>query len=73
MCDDTASWLLAAGANPNAADRDGITPLRIAASRRKRPVVSALLGAGADPDKADSSGRTPREVGDAGVADLLPE
>jgi ankyrin repeat protein len=39
--------LLKAGANPNLADREGVTPLQHARSRGYREIESALLAAGA--------------------------
>lgn len=41
------SILLAAGANPNIADRDGVTPLQHAHSHGYREIAAALLAAGA--------------------------
>jgi ankyrin repeat protein len=49
--------LLRAGADPNAADRDGTTPLYQAAVQGDREVVGLLLEAGADPN-AESLGET---------------
>ncbi len=62
----TVRQLLDAGADPDAADLAGVTPLMIAADRAVSPisdqtsagVVVALLAAGADPDAADQAGRT---------------
>ena len=48
--------LLARGADPNAADDDGATPILLAESL---DVVSALLEAGADPSRPDDLGQTP--------------
>ena len=44
----TVAALIKAGAEINAADRLGITPLMLAAREGKAQVVEALLGAGAD-------------------------
>lgn len=45
--------LLAAGTNPNATAKNGLTPLRIAVSRKgAQPFVDALLAAGATPTPA---------------------
>jgi ankyrin repeat protein len=46
---EVAEALLAAGADPNAADAAGETPLTLAAWRGHPDVVAALLSAGADP------------------------
>lgn len=50
--------LLAAGASPESADRDGITALMAAAFAGQADVVRTLLAAGADPDAQDVSGMT---------------
>ena len=57
-----AAWvqfLLQRGANPNAADKDGDTPLTIAADLGFIEGVEALLKAGARPDVANAAGETP--------------
>ena len=53
------SLLLAAGADPNATDDDGETPLGLAAWNGNPMVTSHLLRAGADPNIADNEGGTP--------------
>ena len=50
---------LAAGANPNAADRNGRTPLHEAAVYGREAIVPVLLAAGANPNVADRYGGTP--------------
>ena len=53
--------LLSAGANPNAADNCGRTPLMLATMQQRawRPLVPILLSAGADVHAHDTRGRTP--------------
>jgi uncharacterized protein len=51
--------LLAAGADPGAADDDGWTPLHFAAQEYAPEVCAALLGAGASVDPQDGYGNTP--------------
>ena len=53
------SLLLAAGADPNATDDDGETPLGLAAWNANPMVTSHLLRADADPNIADNEGGTP--------------
>lgn len=52
-------FLLQRGANPNAADRRGTTPLRIAAQIGFLDGVEALAKGGAQVDTPDSTGETP--------------
>ena len=54
---ETVRRLLAMGASPSAADRDGTTPLYAAALRPNPTLVRLLLAAGADPN-AESSGES---------------
>ncbi|UFP93150.1 ankyrin repeat domain-containing protein [Gloeobacter morelensis MG652769] len=49
--------LLEAGANPNAADKRGALPLKIAVHLGSEPIVQLLLEHGADPNKR-ASGET---------------
>jgi hypothetical protein len=55
----TVSFLLAAGAEPEARTHQGATPLLWAASGGTAAIVEALLAGGADPTGADPEGRTP--------------
>lgn len=51
--------LLAAGAKPDARDRENITPLALATESANKEAVQALLAAGAKPDLADDEGVAP--------------
>ena len=51
-------FLLAHGANADAADADGMTPLMLAAQFGKPATARALLARGADPAARDHAGRT---------------
>ena len=66
--------LLAAGADVNARNGGGATPLHVASGRWGRPaIVEFLVEAGADLHARDERGRTPLQVavGEAAIARLL--
>jgi len=55
----TIVWLIGAGADPNAVDMDGVTPLHRAVRTRCAAAVAALLAGGADAGRRNRSGSTP--------------
>ena len=58
----TVGTLLKAGANPNAANIVGTTPLDIAASKGAAETISVLLRGGASPHVVNLHGFTPLQV-----------
>ncbi len=52
-------FLVSKGANPNIADRNGVTPLQLAANLGWTDGVEALVGAGASVDVTNVAGETP--------------
>jgi len=56
---ETIGYLLSIGANPNAVDSGGVTPLLRAVRTRSLPAVRALLDGGADPRQPNKTGSTP--------------
>ena len=59
---------IAAGADPNARDRDGDTPLHMAAVGGNAETVAALVKAGADPKARDGDGRLPADLAEDNAA-----
>jgi hypothetical protein len=59
---ETVVALLAAGADPNAMDKNGTSPLHRAIRNRCAAAVAALLDGGADPRKANGAGSTPMDL-----------
>jgi ankyrin repeat protein len=55
-CLDTLRFVLANGADPNAKDNEGTTPLMIASRNGLLEVVELLLESGADLEARDNSG-----------------
>jgi ankyrin repeat protein len=60
----TIAALADAGADPNATDGNGTTPLHRAIRTRGAAAVAALLQAGADPAAKTRNGSTPRRLAD---------
>jgi ankyrin repeat protein len=56
---ETIDYLASIGADPNAADCSGVTPLHRAVRTRSLSAVRALLSAGANPAQPNGSGSTP--------------
>jgi ankyrin repeat protein len=76
-CDDTALFLIANGADIQAVDNSGETPLHSCAQRGFVRACRRLLELGADPRAKSRSGYTPRMVaklyGEQGTYDLITE
>jgi hypothetical protein len=58
----TIEYLLSIGAEPNAIDGRGVTPLHRAVRMRSSAAVKALLAGGADPRKKNGHGSTPLQL-----------
>ena len=73
---ETVRLLIAQGADMNAAQAGGYTPLHQAAAAGRRELVLLLLDAGADPGRLCDQGKTPgeyaRERGHQLITELLP-
>ena len=54
-----AGWLIDAGANVNAANDLGVTPLLVASTNASAPMVDRLLAAGANPNAVSVGGESP--------------
>ena len=59
---ETARWLIEQGADVNARDNIGRTPLQWAAEYGRAESVRLLMGAGADPTMQDSTGKTALDI-----------
>ncbi len=59
---DTVTVLIQAGADPNATDKSGVTPLLRAVRTRCSAAVRSLLEGGADVNRANKSGSTPLQL-----------
>lgn len=57
-----ARAFLAVGADANAAEKDGATPLHWAVGRGCVDCVRVLMAAGANPDAKDANGQSPRAL-----------
>jgi ankyrin len=72
---EMAGWLIDAGANVNAGNDLGVTPLLVASSNASAPMVDRLLAAGANPNTVSVGGETPLLVasraGNAAVVKAL--
>ena len=59
---ESVRCLIEAGADPNATDKSGVTPLHRAVRARCAAAVSALIRGGADPQRPNRSGSTPLQL-----------
>jgi ankyrin repeat protein len=55
----TIEYLISAGADPNALDRSGVSPLHRAVRTRSLAAVRALVDGGAEPGRPNKAGSTP--------------
>jgi len=69
---EVAIMLIDAGADVNATQRHGWTPLHTAALHGDAALVTALIAAGASTTASNDDGRTPKDLADeAGFTDLI--
>eukprot|EP00026_Physarum_polycephalum_P005857 Phypoly_transcript_05896.p1 GENE.Phypoly_transcript_05896~~Phypoly_transcript_05896.p1 ORF type:complete len:489 (-),score=75.61 Phypoly_transcript_05896:74-1540(-) len=60
---DNVKALLKAGANPNAQDKNGLTPLHMACGNNMKEITKLLIEAGGDMNLKSHSGETPADFG----------
>ncbi|CAD6186458.1 unnamed protein product [Caenorhabditis auriculariae] len=68
---DAARSLLARGANPRAAEADGLTPLHVACAWDNLAMCQLLLHFGAEPLVQDAHGRTPMSMAEGNTGKFL--
>lgn len=68
---EAADWLIARGAELEAVDEEGRTPLRAAVDCADVQLVHTLLRHGANPQRADTDDRTPLDIAQESELDEL--
>jgi ankyrin repeat protein len=55
-------FLLSCGADPDARDKEGVTPLHCAAANCRYALAQLLVQHGADPNAKNNQGKTPADL-----------